>query len=164
MSSTHVANVAWKRRSEDFRFDSYSRDHLWRLGSGTTILASATPEFRGNPALVNPEEAFVAAVSSCHMLTFLSIAARKGLVVDSYEDHAVGYLDKNEQGRIAITRITLQPRVAFGGERIPDPEELARLHEQAHAGCFVANSIRATVEIEPIDCSAPAEPTAPIAH
>jgi organic hydroperoxide reductase OsmC/OhrA len=98
---------------------------------------------------VDPEEAFVAALSSCHLLTFLAIAARRRLVVDDYSDEAIGYLEKNAEGRLAVTRVVLRPRVAFGGAGPPATEELASLHELAHAQCFIANSVRTEVTVEP---------------
>ena len=113
--STHEAIIQWKRTTPDFHLDSYSRDHSWRFGSGSSVAATAAPEFRGSPTLVNPEEALVAAVSSCHMLTFLAIAARKGLVVDAYEDRAVGHLTKDDRGRLVVSRVVLSPRVTFRG-------------------------------------------------
>lgn len=151
--SSHEATVVWTRETEDFAPERYSRDHRWTFGTGATLEASAAPEYRGTPTRVNPEEALVAAISSCHMLTFLALAARDKWVVDRYEDHAVGYLEKNAQGRLAVTRAVLRPRVAFGGERRPDAAQIARLHEHAHRGCFVANSVTTAISIEP-----PAEP------
>ncbi|MGH7232248.1 MAG: OsmC family protein [Nitrospiraceae bacterium] len=115
---------------------------------GVRVPASAAPSYRGNPAHVNPEEGFVAALSSCHMLTFLAVAAKKRFVVDRYSDQAVGFLEKNQKGKLAITRVILHPQVAFGGTTLPTPEQIAALHEQAHSGCFIANSVTTEVTVE----------------
>jgi organic hydroperoxide reductase OsmC/OhrA len=103
----------------------------------------------GSPGPVDPEEAFVAALSSCHMLTFLAIAARKRLVVDGYEDDAEGVLAKDGEGRMAMTVITLRPRVVFSGEKMPAREDINQLHHKAHEACFIANSVRSEVRVEP---------------
>jgi organic hydroperoxide reductase OsmC/OhrA len=116
---------------------------------GVRVPASAAPAYRGNPAHVNPEEALVAALSSCHMLTFLAIAAKKRFVVDRYSDQAIGFLEKNSKGKLAMTRVILHPRVVFGGPTLPTAEQLAELHEGAHSECFIANSVTTAVTIEP---------------
>src|SRR5690606_38179304 len=131
--STYRATVRWQRTAAPFTYAAYSRTHTWRFEGGIEVQASAAPAYRGDPALVDPEEAFVASLASCHLLTFLAIAARDGLVVETYEDEAEGTLAKNEAGRLAVTRVVLRPRVAFGGEA-PSEETLARMHAQAHAG------------------------------
>jgi organic hydroperoxide reductase OsmC/OhrA len=115
---------------------------------GARIPASAAPAYRGNLAHVSPEEGLVAALSSCHMLTFLAVAAKKQFVVDQYSDQAVGFLEKNLKGKLAITRVMLHPRVVFGGPTPPTPEQLTALHEQAHSECFVANSVLTDVTVE----------------
>ena len=145
--SEHRAHVSWERKGIDFGYDSYPRDHAWSFEGGVSVPATAAPAFRGNPERVDPEAAFVAALSSCHMLTFLAIASRKRLVVDGYEDDAVGWLEKNEAGKLAMTRVVLRPRVTFAGAA-PAPEVVADLHERAHRECFIANSVRTLVEIE----------------
>ena len=99
--------------------------------------------------MTDPEEAFVAALSSCHMLTFLAIAATRRLTVDSYQDDAVGTLEKNDKGRLAMTRVVLRPRVVFGAESTPSADELQKMHQKAHAGCFIANSVTSDVVVEP---------------
>lgn len=142
----HV-NLSWERTTPDFLYDSYSRSHELRTGSGVVMPASSAPEFLGAADRVNPEEGLIGALSSCHMLTFLAVAARKKWVVDQYTDEAVGTLAKNADGRLAITRITLRPRVVFSGSG-PSPDELNKLHEAAHRGCFIAASIRSEVVIE----------------
>jgi organic hydroperoxide reductase OsmC/OhrA len=146
--SEHKATISWSRGPHEFTYDTYSRDHDWRFEGGTRVAASAAPDFKGNAARVDPEAGFVAAAASCHMLTFLALAARKRLVVERYEDAAVGILEKNDAGKLAVTRITLRPKVAFGGAP-PSAESLARLHEQAHEHCFIANSVRTEIEVKP---------------
>jgi organic hydroperoxide reductase OsmC/OhrA len=147
--SEHRATIAWQRGEREFSYDGYSRDHTWRFDGGVEIPGSAAPGYLGNPEHVDPEEAFVAAVASCHMLTFLAIAARKRLVVDRYEDEAVGHMEKNAEGRLAITRVTLRPSVRFGGQGAPSEEQLAALHHRAHENCFIANSVRSEIEVIP---------------
>ena len=138
--SHHVAVIDWKRETESFRYEDYNRAHVWRFESGINVNASSAPAFLGTPDRVDPEEAFVASVSACHMLTFLAICARRGLVVDSYVDEAVGYLEKNAAGKLVITRVDLTPRITFGGEP-PSPDLLDTLHEYSHRDCFIANSV-----------------------
>jgi organic hydroperoxide reductase OsmC/OhrA len=145
--SEHVVDVSWVRGDHEFTYQAYSRDHEWRFDGGITVAGSANPAFLGSDDRVDPEEAFVAALSSCHMLTFLAIAARKRLVVDSYDDHAVGLMEKNAQGRLAITRVMLRPKIVFAGE-IPDSEALEKMHHLAHEQCFIANSVTTEVMVE----------------
>jgi organic hydroperoxide reductase OsmC/OhrA len=147
--SEHAARIAWARGSTPFDYESYSRDHAWGFPDGVTLRASAAPEFRGGHAAVDPEEALVAAASACHMLTFLAIAARKRIVVDAYEDDAVGILEKNGEGQLAITRITLRPRVTFAEPGAVSEEELEKLHDGAHRNCFIANSLRTEIAVAP---------------
>ncbi|HKC51860.1 MAG TPA: OsmC family protein [Myxococcota bacterium] len=149
--SEHRARIHWARKGEAFTYESYARAHRWRFHGGAEVEASAAPEYRGDAALPNPEEALVAALSSCHMLTFLAIAARKRLTVESYEDDAVGHMEKNAEGKLAVTRVELRPRIVFSGERQPTPDEIAKLHESAHHGCFIANSVRTEVTVVPLD-------------
>ena len=146
--SEHRARVDWDRGDREFTWEAYSRDHQWTFEGGEQVPASAAPSYKGDPARVDPEEALVAAISSCHMLTFLALAAKKRFVVDSYVDAAVGFMQKNEEGRAAITRVTLRPEIRFSGERRPDAEAVAKLHHQAHEHCFIANSVRTEVTIE----------------
>lgn len=146
--SEHRATIDWQRGGSEFTYESYSRDHLWRFEGGVEVPASAAPDYLGGAERVDPEEAFVASLSSCHMLTFLALAARKRLVVDAYRDAAVGTMEKNAEGRLAITRVVLRPEVRFSGEP-PSPEVLERLHHLAHEHCFIANSVRTDVRVEP---------------
>jgi organic hydroperoxide reductase OsmC/OhrA len=146
----HLATVEW-RCDGSFRDGRYSRAHRWRFDGGAVIPASASP---GNvpapwsdPAGVDPEEALVAAVSSCHMLWFLHLARDAGLDIAGYSDEARGTLGKGTDGKIAITRVVLRPRIDFAGEA-PEADALARLHCEAHERCFIANSLKAEVVIE----------------
>ncbi len=149
----YEATVSWKKGDQDFSGNSYSRAHTWRFDGGAQVAASSSPLSVPEPmsvaANVDPEEALIAATSSCHMLFFLSFAAKRGFVVDDYVDHASGVMEKNDAGKIAITRITLRPAIAFSGERRPTPAELAELHRRSHEECYIANSIRAEVVVEP---------------
>lgn len=146
--SEYRATAHWRRTSSDFSYDAYNRAHEVRVGGGQIVPFSSAPEFRGEPDRVNPEEALVAALSSCHMLTFLAIASRKRFVVDSYDDEAVGVMTKNEQGRLWVSKVTLKPVVRFGGEKHPSAEELAAMHHSAHENCFIANSVKTDVIVE----------------
>ncbi len=112
------------------------------------MTATAAPAYLGNPANVDPEEAFVASLSSCHMLTFLAIACKQKLVLDSYEDEAVGQMEKNSEGRLAITRVTLRPKVKWSGDKTPTAEELEKIHHAAHDNCFIANSVKTEITVE----------------
>ncbi len=146
--SEHAAKISWSRDGRDFTYETYSRDHTWTFDGGVLVAASAAPAFLGNPALVDPEEALVAAVASCHMLTFLAIAAKRRLVVERYDDEATGFMEKNEAGKLAVTRVTLRPAIRFA-DKTPSTDELARLHELAHENCFIANSVRTAITVEP---------------
>ncbi|HZD52111.1 MAG TPA: OsmC family protein [Woeseiaceae bacterium] len=147
--SEHTATVIWRRGDQVFTDDSYSRGHQWQFDGGATIDASASPEVvplpMSVPEYIDPEEAFIAALASCHMLFFLSLAAHRKYVVDSYTDAAIGYMGKNEKGRIWMTKVILEPKVSFVGDRVPTSEELEKLHHRAHELCFIANSVRTEV-------------------
>jgi organic hydroperoxide reductase OsmC/OhrA len=144
--SQHRVEIRWDRQTAGFAYPEYNRDHQWLFEGGAGIAASAAPVYLGSPELVDPEQAFVAAVSSCHMLTFLAICSRKRIVVDSYSDNAVGYMEKNHAGRLAITHIELSPVIRFAGPR-PGGEALEEIHHLSHERCFIANSIRTRVSI-----------------
>lgn len=145
--SEHRASVSWMRESASFDYAAYNRSHLWLFESGIEVPASAASQFLGTPDRVDPEEAFVAAISSCHMLTFLAICARKRIVVDSYTDHAVGFMEENEKGKLAITRVRLAPKVVFGS-RPPREDVLRKIHHQSHDECFIANSVTTVISVE----------------
>lgn len=140
------ARILWTRTTPDFTPEGYDRSHEVTYGSGITVAASSAPGFKGSTERMNPEEALVGAISSCHMLTFLAIAAKKQLVVESYDDQAEGFLEKNAEGRLAVTRVVLRPLVVLGAPITP--EDLTRLHDQAHRGCFIANSVKTEVTVE----------------
>lgn len=146
------ARIAWKRAGAAFSDNRYSRGHEWSFDGGVTVPASASPSIVPAPysvaKAVDPEEALVAAASSCHMLWFLSIAARKRFVVESYIDEAVGTMEKNAAGRLAFSRITLRPKVEFSGERLPSREDLQSLHGAAHEECYIAHSLKSEVVVE----------------
>jgi organic hydroperoxide reductase OsmC/OhrA len=149
--SEHRARIVWARSSADFTYASYNREHEWRFKGGVVVAASAAPQFKGSEQCPDPEDAFVASLSSCHMLTFLAIAARRGFTVDRYEDAAVGHLEKNAQGKLAITRVHLHPAIEFAGERKPDAALLDQMHTMAHHECFIANSVLTIVEVKPAE-------------
>ena len=156
MSSDHSARVHWQRQTDEaFADNRYSRRHEWQFDGGATVPASSSPHSVplpwSDPAAVDPEEAFVAALASCHMLWFLFLAAKAGWVVDSYRDDASGVLARNAAGKLAMTVVTLRPAVAYGGERRPDATEQARLHHAAHEACYIANSVTTDVRCEPIE-------------
>lgn len=145
--SEHHAQVTWTRRSPDFTYMTYNRDHDWRFKGGVVVAASAAPQFRGSPNCPDPEDAFVASLASCHMLTFLAIAARRGFTVDRYEDTALGHLEKNADGKLAITRVELKPRIEFAAHTLPNAAALRAMHDTAHHECFIANSVRTEITV-----------------
>lgn len=149
----YTAQVSWERGDARFIDNRYSRAHRWRFDGGIEVPASSSPQSVPLPLscaeAVDPEEAFIAALASCHMLFFLSIAAKRGFCVDRYEDEAEGLMSR-EAGKLAITRVTLRPRAAFCGERLPGRGELDEMHHAAHEECYIANSVKAEVRCEPI--------------
>lgn len=146
--SEYGATVAWHLAPDaHFEYETFDRSHEWTFGGGEVVSASASPEYFGSHNRVNPDEAVIAATASCHMLTFLSIAAKQRLKVLSYVDRPVGVVEKNQDGRAAITRIDLRPRAVF--ETDPDEAALRKLHDAAHRNCIVANSLRAEIIISP---------------
>jgi organic hydroperoxide reductase OsmC/OhrA len=155
MSEHHyTAEIRWERGEAAFTDNRYSRAHLWRFDGGIEVPASSSPQVVRLPfsieAAVDPEEAFVAALSSCHMLSFLYVAAKRGFRVDSYLDAALGALSKNSAGKLAMTSVTLHPKVAFSGDKRPSRAELDELHHQAHEECFIASSVNTDVRCEPV--------------
>ncbi len=143
--SEHVAEISWKRQTESFAYDLYNRAHDWKFDAGVTVPGSAAPAYKGEMDRVDPEEAFVASLSSCHMLTFLAIAAKKKLTVDAYQDRAVGRMDKNAQGKLAVTSVDLHPHVTFAPGVEVDAATLKKMHHDAHENCFIANSVKTLV-------------------
>jgi len=149
--SEHKAIIEWQRTGPDFLKGRYSREHTWTFDGGVTVPASPSPSVvpapYSNPAHVDPEEAFVAAIASCHMLTFLYLASKDGFQVDNYRDEAVGVITKNERGVPWVSLVTLRPKIAYSGDKVPTPADEERLHHLAHEQCFIANSIRTTVTV-----------------
>ena len=152
MAHEYTAAVSWKRGDAVFTDMRFSRAHLWSFDGGVTVPGSSSPHSVRVPFsradAVDPEEAFVAALSSCHMLTFLYLAAKQGLVVDSYDDEAVGVMTKNERGKLFVSKVALRPRIAFSGAKLPSDAELAELHHHSHEECFIANSVLTEVVVE----------------
>ncbi len=157
--ATHTATITWNRATPDFLNGRYSRDHTWTFDGGLTVPASAAPSVApaplASPANVDPEEALVAALASCHMLTFLHLASRRRFQVESYQDVAVGEMGKTDRGVPWVSRVTLNPKIVYGGDRSPTPDEEDELHHQAHERCFIANSVKTEVRIARTE-SAPA--------
>jgi len=147
-----TARLAWRRGAQPFLDQRYSRAHTWDFDGGATVPASSSPLSVPPPmsdtAAVDPEEALVAAVSSCHMLFFLSLAAQRGYLVDAYDDPAVGEMDVDADGKTAMTLIRLRPAVAFSGNKRPDAAAIAALHHAAHERCYIANSLKTAIVIE----------------
>ncbi|MEZ9598233.1 OsmC family protein [Vibrio sp. 10N.286.46.A8] len=151
--SEYSAVIRWARGDDEaFNDNQYSRGHTWEFDGGVTVPASSSPHVVPLPfsveANVDPEEAFIAALSSCHMLTFLGIAAKQKYVIDSYVDDAVGVLEEDESGRSSVTRVTLRPDIVFSGSKIPTAKQLDKLHHLAHKNCFIANSVKTEIVVE----------------
>lgn len=146
--SDHKVSVRWQRGDAAFERNNYPREHEVRFEGGQAVRNSAAADYGGDPADSNPEELLLAALSTCHMLTFLAVVANRGYVVDGYADDAVAVLDKNADGRMAVTQAVLSPRVTFGGDKRPTDEEYAKYHERAHAACFIANSVKTEVVLK----------------
>ncbi|MEZ8012584.1 MULTISPECIES: OsmC family protein [Vibrio] len=151
--SEYSAVIRWARGDDEaFSDNQYSRGHMWEFDGGVTVPASSSPHVVPLPfsveANVDPEEAFIAALSSCHMLTFLGIAAKQKYVIDSYVDDAVGVLEEDESGRSSVTKVTLRPDIVFSGSKIPTAKQLDKLHHLAHKNCFIANSVKTEIKVE----------------
>jgi len=151
--SEYFAKISWARASDENYIDNqYSRGHDWTFDGGVTVPASSSPQVVPLPysvaANVDPEEAFVASLSSCHMLFFLSIAAKRRYIVDAYVDEAVGIMAKDDEGKMSMTRVTLKPKVNFSGDNTPSRAQLEKMHHQAHEQCFIANSVKTKVVTE----------------
>ncbi len=154
MNHEHTATISWKRSGPDFVKGKFSREHTWTFDGGVTVPASPSPSVVpapwSNAAHVDPEEAFVASIASCHLLTLLWVASREGFQADSYEDHAAGVMTRNERGVPWVSKVTLRPRIAWSGEKQPAPADLERLHHLAHDQCFIANSVKTEIVVEGI--------------
>jgi organic hydroperoxide reductase OsmC/OhrA len=148
----HTVSIVWERRPEEpFSDNRYSRLHRWRFDGGAEVPGSSSPHVVrtpfSDPAAVDPEEAFVASIASCHMLWFLSLAAEKRFRVDRYTDEAEAVMEKNAEGKMAITRVTLRPHADFSGDSMPSAEEIQALHHKAHDECFIANSVKTDIRV-----------------
>ena len=152
--SEYVVTVRWGRAGQRFIDNKYRRAHTWEFDGGIEVPASSSPAVVPLPysesRAVDPEEAFVASVASCHMLWFLSIAAQRKFCVDSYVDDARGVMGKNAAGKLAMTQVMLRPKVGFVGDRLPTADEIAAMHHEAHAECFIANSVTTDIRCEPV--------------
>jgi organic hydroperoxide reductase OsmC/OhrA len=148
--AVHTATIEWARNDSKFTDNRYSRAHTWQFDGGLSVPASSSPHVvrvpLSNPANVDPEEAFIAALSSCHMLWFLNLAAVNGYVVDTYTDHAQGFMEKNASGKEWVSRVVLRPQVSFSGAKVPTDADVEGLHHEAHAECYLANSVKTSVE------------------
>jgi len=148
----YTATISWQKQpAEEFEKGRYSRAHQWIFDGGMKIAASASPTIvpvpMSDPSLIDPEEAFLASLSSCHLLFFLSIAAKKKLIVEKYEDHVQGTMGENEEGKMAMLTVTLNPEISFSGENKPSQETIREIHEFAHESCYIANSVKTKIEI-----------------
>jgi organic hydroperoxide reductase OsmC/OhrA len=150
----YTATVDWQRGEQVFTDRRYSRAHVWRFDGGVEVPGSSSPSVVRLPLsredAVDPEEAFVAALASCHMLFFLDFAARAGFRIDSYVDAAEGVMGSNAAGKLFVSRVVLKPRCAFSGEKRPTPDEIIALHHHSHEECFIANSVRTEITVEPV--------------
>lgn len=154
MAGEHRASVIWQRGTQDFLDKKYSREHVWRFDDGCEVPGSCPPSKLipvplARPDAVDPEEGLLAALSACHMLFFLALSAKAGYRIDSYIDDAIGVMGKNERGKTLMERITLRPQVTFSGDKTPTPEDIADLHSRAHAECFIANTLRSDIVLDP---------------
>lgn len=153
MPHQYTARILWERGDQSFTDNKYSRRHLLRFDGGLDVPGSSSPLVvplpYSDPQAVDPEETFVASLSSCHMLWFLSIAVRSGFTVDRYDDEAVGVMTANERRKFYVSRVTLRPAVRFSGDRQPTAAEIAHMHHEAHEECFIANSVKTEVLVEP---------------
>jgi len=151
----HKAKIEWKCETPDFRLGKYTREHIWAFDGGVSVPASAAPAVvpapYSNPANVDPEEAFVASIASCHMLTFLHVARLAGFQIESYEDEAVGEMAKNERGVAWVAVVTLNPKIVYGGDKQPTHEQEAQLHHKAHDGCFISQSVKTDIKVAGVE-------------
>jgi organic hydroperoxide reductase OsmC/OhrA len=152
--TVHTVEALWQRGAQDFLDQRYSRGHLLRFDGGLAIPGSSSPQVvpvpMSDPTALDPEEAFLSALSSCHLLWFLSIAAGRGFRVDRYFDAASGVLATDEAGRTMMSQVTLRPEVAFSGDTLPTRAQVEQMHEHAHQQCFIANSVKTAVRCEPV--------------
>lgn len=150
--SEYFAKISWNRKEDESYIDNkYSRAHEWSFDGGIIIQASSSPSVVPLPYSVehnvDPEEAFVASLSSCHMLFFLSVAAKRKYVIDAYVDDAIGIMEVNTDGKMAMTKVTLNPHVTFSGSKVPSAAQIEKMHHQSHEQCFIANSVKTNIVI-----------------
>ena len=143
----HIVDLNWKNQAASFEYKVYTRDYTWRFDNGLEVKSSAAPKYLGNVACVDPEEALVASLAGCHMLTFLAFCSLKKFEVISYTDHAVGHLTQNENKKFWISKIELNPKVEYAAGKSPSKEEEHQLHDKAHGDCFIANSVKSEVVV-----------------
>lgn len=147
----YKATIYWENKGPDFLKGRYSREHTWSFDGGVKVPASSSPNVVplpwSNPTNVDPEEAYVASLASCHMLTFVWLAGKAGFQAESYQDDAVGAMDKNERGQFWVSKVTLRPKVVWSGEKQPTESEIERLHHRAHEECYIANSVKTEVTV-----------------
>jgi organic hydroperoxide reductase OsmC/OhrA len=146
--SEHRINLEWSRNGGAFARGNYVQDHLIRYSGGETLRGSSAAMYGGSDAYADPEQLLLSALSACHMLTFLAVCANRSYVVDSYNDDALAVLDRNADGKMAVVKAILAPKVTFSGDKQPTAEEYAKLHERAHAACFIANSVKTQVDVK----------------
>lgn len=153
MAHTYTAETIWERGDQIFSDDRYSRKHTLRFDGGISIAGSSSPLVvpvpYSEPNAVDPEESLVSSISSCHMLWFLSVAAKKGFIVDRYHDSAVGVMKPNERKKYWVSSVTLQPKVIFSGPKIPSAADIEEMHHEAHDECFIANSVKTDIQVRP---------------
>jgi organic hydroperoxide reductase OsmC/OhrA len=158
MAHQYSAEIIWQRGDAVFSDNRYSRRHLWRFDGGLEVPASSAPQSvpvpMSDPTAVDPEEAFIASLSSCHMLWFLAIAGKRKFRVDRYRDQASGILEKNPAGKLWVSVVTLHPEVQFSGELLPTPQQIEDMHHSAHTECYIANSVSSQVRVEPVFAAA----------
>jgi len=145
--SEHKVTIDWQRKTDSFAIKEYNRAHTWDFGEGNVVNASAAVGYQGDADCVDPEQAFVASIASCHMLTFLAVASQQNFVIDQYQDNTVGSLGKNAAGKMAVTVVDLYPNITFSGDNQPDKAQLEQLHHKAHQFCFIANSVSCEIKV-----------------
>ena len=148
--SEHNITLTWSKQTESFAYKDYNRDHQWDFGEGLVVNASSAPQYLGTPEYADPERAFAAALSSCHMLFFIAICSKKRLVVENYVDHATAILEADAEGDLIISQVTLRPKVIFAEGVDVNQEEIEKIHQVSHDKCFLAKSVKSELIIEPV--------------
>lgn len=148
--SEHNITLTWTKQTKSFAYKEYNREHQWDFGEGLIVKASSAPQFLGNPECADPEQAFAAALSSCHMLFFIAICSQKRLVVEDYADQASAYLEQDDKGELVISKVVLRPEITFAPNIVVDRETIEKVHHKAHTKCFLAKSVKSDIVIEPV--------------